>query len=170
MIHIYFGGGKGKTTAACGLAVRAAGAGRRVLFCQFLKSGESCERLAMRRLEDIEWLGAPMDGFLFQMGADERSAAEAAQRDVFRDAAMRMKCGRYGLVVLDEVLWLAVEGIVPERELVCALKAVPEGCEVVLTGASAPEKVLACADYVTEMRKVKHPFDRGARARRGVEF
>ena len=169
MVHIYCGDGKGKTTAAVGLSVRAAGAGKRVVFAQFFKSGESSEIGSLRQLEGISLRHCKSVNKRFaRMTVAEKAQAGEAHRAFFREIVETAKSA--DLVVFDEVLSAVRRGTVPEEMVLAFLKEKPETLEVVLTGRGPTEALLAAADYVTEMRKVKHPFDRGIAAREGIEF
>ena len=133
LIHIYCGDGKGKTTAAMGLAVRCAGSGRKVLLVQFLKDGKSSEFASLARVPDIEVIPQTrVFGFSWTLTPEEKAEA-----------------GRYYTALLE---------------------GKPEGLEVVLTGRGPSQALQDRADYVTEMRMVKHPFERGVPAREGIEF
>ena len=169
MIHVYCGDGKGKTTAAVGLAVRAAGAGKRVVFAQFFKSGESSEIAALRQLEHMTILHCESVKKRFaRMTDEEKARAGEAHRAFFREIAEAAQGA--DLVVLDEILSAIRRGTVPEEMVLAFLREKPEELEVVLTGRGPTEALLSAADYVTEMRKVKHPFDQGIAAREGIEF
>ena len=169
LIQLYTGDGKGKTTAAVGLAVRAAGAGRRVLFAQFLKPGTSSEigvlralpGVALRHCEAVRGWARDMDD-----QQRERAAGEygAFLEGLFAEAA------DYDLLVLDEAPVACRWGLLDPDALLRLLDEKPEGLEVVLTGRDAPPALIARADYVTEMRKLRHPYDRGLRAREGIEY
>ena len=170
LVHIYCGDGKGKTTAAVGLSVRAAGAGRKVLFVQFFKNGNSAELGPLRRLEHVEVRVCETPyGFIWTMDEAERAAAGRDYTALLTGALASARDG-VGLLVLDEVISVCNCGVVPEETLLAFLRDRPEGLEVVLTGRDPSEALLDAADYVTEMRKIKHPYDRGIQARRGIEF
>ena len=171
LVHIYIGDGKGKTTAALGLALRAAGAGLSVWYCQFLKQEESCELAALAHVPNITvQKGEPTDGFLFAMDEAQRAhALESARRRLAR-AREAMESGRYDMVVLDEFLWLLTNDAVTTEEALAMIAARSRGCELVLTGGFAPDELIDAADYVSEIAKRKHPFDRDLPARRGIEF
>ena len=163
LIHLYFGDGKGKTTAAVGLSVRAAGAGKRVLFAQFLKDGSSSELNILRTLPNVEVACCTQNfGFFKAMDGQTYSALLG---DV-----MRKSVGGVDLLVLDEAVAACNHGLIEEATLIDFLRRRPETLEVVLTGRDPSQHLLDAADYVTEMRKRKHPFDRGIAARRGIEF
>ncbi len=165
---MYTGNGKGKTTAAVGLATRAAGRGKRVIFIQFMKpDGGYGEQISLRKL-GVEVHAFGRDAFVRMNGpedADRRLAAEALEF-----ARRALLSGDYDLVVLDEVNVAAHCGLVSVEDVLDALKRRAERTEVVLTGRYAPEAFLEVADLVTEMREVKHYFREGVMAREGVEF
>ncbi|WP_117238367.1 cob(I)yrinic acid a,c-diamide adenosyltransferase [Thermus sediminis] len=167
LVIVYTGDGKGKSTAAFGLALRAHGRGLRVRVFQFLKhqGARFGEHRALERLGiPIEGLG---DGFTWRsrdLLASARLAQEGWQR-----AKEAILSGAYHLVVLDEATYPLRYGWVPLDEVLSALRAKPPHVHVVLTGRGAPEALLELADTVTEMRKVKHAFDLGVPAQRGIE-
>ena len=170
LIHIYCGDGKGKTTAAVGLAVRAAGAGRRVLFTQFFKNGDSSELSILRALETVEVLTCETrHGFWANMDGHER---ERAGRDysALLDRALETARRGAGLLVLDEAVSACNHGVIEEEKLLDFLRGKPAELEVVLTGRDPSAALMERADYVTEMKKLRHPYDRGVGARRGIEF
>lgn len=170
LIHIYCGDGKGKTTASVGLAVRAAGAGKQVLFVQFFKNGDSSEIKVLRTLENIRVdVSERRHGFFRGMDAAEREQA-GEDYSVLLAAALAEAREGVDLLVLDEVISACNYKAVPEGLLTEFLRTKPEGLEVVLTGRDPSEALLALADYVTEMKKLRHPYDKGVMARRGVEF
>ena len=171
MIHVYYGDGKGKTTAAIGLAVRAAGCGKRVLICRFLKNSDSGELAVLEGVGNITLFDCgETEGLFCRMCADKRESTAAKQRDAFLRVCGEISHGGYGTVILDEVLWLCTLGIIDDAELCRLADGVGADCELVLTGGSASDKLLASADYVTRMAKISHPYDRGEAARAGVEF
>ena len=158
LIHLYCGDGKGKTTAAVGLSVRAAGAGKRVLFAQFLKDGSSSELNILRALQNVEVACCEQNfGFFRSMDEQTKAAARLTYSALLEDV-MRKSADGVDLLVLEEA------------PLIDFLRRRLETLEVVLTGRNPSQHLLDAADYVTEMRKCKHPFDRGIAARRGVEF
>lgn len=168
LVHVYTGTGKGKTTASVGLAVRAAGAGLRVAFVQFVKGGpESSELSSLRRLGvAVTRPGVRSSGLMRgTVTSQDRVAADAALQ-----AAADALAGAYDLVVLDEACVAARKGLVDVDGLVSAVCGRAPGVEVVLTGRGAPDELLEIADYVTSMEPFKHPLERGVAARKGVEF
>jgi len=169
LIHIYCGDGKGKTTAAAGLALRAAGAGRKVLFVQFFKDGTSSEIEPLRRLGACVRVVTENLGFLWNMNDEELAHAKEVYTALLRNAEKEAMDG-CGLLVLDEVISAVNYGIVPERELLDFLICRPEGLEIVLTGRDPSPALCDAADYITEMRKIRHPYDNGVTGRKGIEY
>lgn len=169
LIHLYIGTGKGKTTAAAGLALRMLGRGGRVVFMQFLKGENSGERAALRCLPGAAVPDLPEQvQFVFQMTEAEKAAcAEETQRQFRR--AWALAADRQ-LLILDEMLDAIALGLIPEEQVLSALREKPEGLEVVLTGRNASDALRQLADYVTEMVCEKHPYDRGIPAREGIEL
>ena len=155
MVHLYCGEGKGKTTAAMGLALRMAGRGRAVVIAQFLKGADSGERLALAQVPGVRLLEVPERvKFSFQLTPAEREAERTRNTRLL--ALARKAAPSCDLLVLDEV---------------CAAVDCLDSlsCEVVLTGRDPAPELRDRADYLTEMRKVRHPFDRGVCARTGIE-
>ena len=168
-IHIYYGRGKGKTTAAVGQAVRAAGAGFRVLFFQFLKSNSSSERLILEKIPNVTCMpGKDRVSFYSQMSGEERSELKKYHLMVL-DEIVKV-CDSFDILVLDEVLCAMMLGSLDEDRLLDFLRHRPGNLEIILTGHEASEKMLGIASYATEMKKRKHPFDAGIGARLGIEF
>lgn len=171
MIQVYIGDGKGKSTAALGLLIRAVGAGGRALYCQFLKSNDSSELNVLPRLEKITRLTAkPVKGFFEALDEKEKSAVIQNQRELFVDAARHIESGEYSIAVLDELLWAYEFKIISKHDILKLLDALPRDTELVLTGGRAPEFILEKADYVSKIKKIKHPFDKNTPARRGIEY
>ena len=170
LIHLYCGDGKGKTTAATGLALRAAGAGRRVLFVQFFKDGSSAEVKALRSVPGVAVRICPVQHGFFRDMDDETRRRAVADFTALFEAAAAEAAENADLLVLDEAVSACNHGMIPKDALLRFLREKPEGLEVVLTGRDPAPELLELADYVTEMRKIRHPYDRGIRARKGVEF
>ncbi len=170
-IHIYYGNGKGKTTCAMGLAVRAAGCGKKVLIIQFMKTGKSSEIAMLESLPGIEVMDAPrMKKFSFKMTDEEKQEMLEADNDVLGEIREKVAGGDYDLLIMDETLGSCHKGFLDEQLLIDFLKSKPEHLEVVMTGRHPDDTLMDIADYVTEMHKVKHPYDQGIMARRGIEF
>ena len=157
MVHLYCGEGKGKTTAAMGLALRMAGRGKRVVVAQFLKGADSGERYALAMLPQVTLLTP-----------EEREAEQArylALAEQARTLGAQPDCG---LLVLDEVCAAVNTGLLPLEEVISCLDRAAG--EVVLTGRDPDPALVGRADYITEMGKLRHPFDLGTAARPGVEY
>ena len=169
LVHIYCGKGKGKTTASVGLSVRAAGAGKRVLFVQFFKNGVSSEVKMLSMLPGVETLvnEKPVNFFL-KMDEQQKKEAVEIYEELLKKALEQSE--NVDLLVLDEIISTCNYGIADENRLVDFLENKREELEVVLTGRGPSEKLLELADYVTEMTKIKHPYDEGVPARKGIEF
>lgn len=169
LVQVYTGDGKGKTTAGVGLAVRARGAGFAVAFVQFVKGGPRSSELDVLESLGIA-VSRPAEASTGLLGAglndeDRRAAAQA-----WEIAAEAIGSGRYDLVVLDEGCVALAYELIDSAALFDALEARPAYVEVVITGRGATPTLLEVADLVTEMHLVKHPYDRGVPARRGIEF
>jgi cob(I)alamin adenosyltransferase len=167
-VQVYTGDGKGKTTAALGLVLRALGQGLRPAFLQFMKADPGWGEIVM-----LDRLGVPvvqcgLDHWVIKGEATEADlAAAAAGLERARELVVG---GRYDLVVLDELATALFFELVPVEAVLDLLGARPPAVELVITGRRAPEELLAAADLVTEMRPVKHYYDAGVRARRGIEY
>lgn len=199
MIHIYHGNGKGKTTAAIGAAVRAAGAGVPVIFSQFLKDGFSGEVGVLQKMPGIlVLLPEKSFGFTWRMTPEEKRAteiecskllkssaallntqlrAEPRRREIYkkrRDSVGIVKtepekADISAMIVLDEVLDAVNKGMLDREELLKTLFEMPDGVEIVMTGRDPDEAFLNLASYVTRMEKERHPYDSGQLSRIGVE-
>ncbi len=169
LIQVYTGDGKGKTTAAVGLGLRAAGHGFRVFLLQFMKGDpEYGELLALRRVPGFEFEQYGRRSFVKWREPDPEDLGPAAAG--MERAGALLRAARHDLVILDEILCAVDYGLVPEVEVLALLDLKPAGMELVLTGRDAGPSILARADLVTEMREVRHPFTRGIPARKGIEF
>jgi cob(I)alamin adenosyltransferase len=166
LVHLYSGDGKGKTTAAMGLALRALGNGRRVVLVQFLKGEPSGEVALLRQLGAQVLRDAPGMKFVFQMDEAEKQAAREAQNERLRTALAEQA----DLLILDEACAAVRLGMVDEALLRGAVQNKPYAQELVLTGRDPAEWMLEAADYHTEMQCRRHPYQKGIAARRGVEF
>ncbi len=166
LVHLYYGEGKGKTTAAMGLALRALGHGKRVVIVQFLKDGASGEIGALRSLGAKILAGAPDTKFVFRMDAEEKDRTRA-WNDALLEEAAREDCD---LLVLDELCAARQYGLADRTLAQKAVLERPAGREVVITGRTPEEWMLDAADYVTQMRCEKHPYAAGITARKGIEY
>ena len=168
LIHLYCGDGKGKTTAAVGLAVRACGAGKQVVFTQFFKDGSSSEVKSLKLLGIRTIHAQTVKGFYRSMNEQQRQQARQDYTALFRQVVDAAKDA--DLLILDEIVSACNRGVVPETLVVEYLKNKPAQLEVVLTGRDPSPALMELADYITEMRKLRHPYDRGVAARKGIEY
>ncbi len=168
IVLVATGDGKGKTTAAMGTVLRALARGWPVCVVQFIKSGS----WHTGEIKMLSGLGATWhtmgDGFTWE--SDDLEATEARGRHAWGVAAEMISSGGYDLVILDEVTYIVTYGWVPVADVVAVLASRPERTNVIVTGRDAPDEVVALADTVTEMVKVKHAFDQDIRARKGIEY
>ena len=166
MLHVYYGEGKGKTTSAAGLAIRALGHGQKVFFLQFLKSGTSGELAVLRQAGASVFSGKAGTKFVSQMTEEEKKET-ARIHNCFLESA---KDAEWDLLVLDEACAAVSAGMIDEemlRGIVLDNRTVKE---IVITGRNPRPWMLEAADYITEMKYVRHPYELGILAREGVEF
>ena len=168
MIHLYCGDGKGKTTAACGLAVRAAGSGMRVLFVQFFKSGKSSEVTALEKLGIITAHPGVHYGRYKTLDDGKKAEVQNSYGELMHDVIAH--AAEYDLIVLDEAVSTYGYAMIDRKQLMEFLRQEGSRREIVLTGRDPLPELTDAADYVTEMKKVKHPFDGGIAARKGIEY
>jgi len=168
-VHLYVGDGKGKTTAAVGLAVRALGCGHRVMIAQFLKGVPTGE------LEPLERLGATLMRdkdclkFTFQMTPEELERTKRCHAGMLQKAHEAAAAGDVELLILDEVVDAVNAGVIPLESLTSLLGGRAAHVEVVLSGRNPPEILCDIADYYTIFKCVKHPYQTGVPARKGIE-
>lgn len=166
LIHVYTGDGKGKTTAALGLAMRAAGQGMKVAFIQFMKGIPCGEHFFASQHHPFDIVQISVgDSF---SKPEEQLSQEARQTLAY--AEKEMLSGNYDLVILDEILIAANQGLITTRQVLDLLDKKPDSVELVLTGRKAAPEIVQQADLVTEMLMIKHPFNEGTIARRGIEY
>ncbi len=171
MIHCYCGDGKGKTTAAMGLALRYCGSGGRVLIVQFLKGSESCEIYPLQKLDNIQVLRLSRDmGFTFSMDKDTLAACRAEHDEMLAQACKFAFSGSPGMLILDEVTYPYNMGLLDRTSLEKLITSIPPDVELVLTGRDPAPLFLDNADYISQINNLKHPFDKSIPPRRGVEF
>ena len=166
LVHLYYGDGKGKTTAAMGLALRALGSGKRVVVLQFLKGGQSGEIPLLEQLGAKIYRGKAGQKFVFQMNDAEKAETRALQNANLA-AAMAEPAD---LLVLDEAGSAWELDMADKALLQQAVLQRPAGQECVLTAHAAPQWMLDAADYVTEMKCLRHPYQKGVAARKGIEY
>lgn len=169
LVHIYCGDGKGKTTTSVGLTVRAAGSGKKVLFYQFLKDNSSSERNILEKVPGITLVrGREMQKFTFQMNEQELDELRIYNNEML-DKLFEM-AKDYDMLVMDESVYAIKSNLLDEEKLITHLEEKPVGLEVVLAGRNPSQKLMNHADYVSEIQKVKHPFDQGVSSRVGIEL
>lgn len=169
LIHIYCGDGKGKTTAAIGLAIRAAGAGKKVVFAQFFKDGSSSEISVLKAVGNLQTVHCnTVRGFWKRMDDVQKVKASEDYTSFLAEIVILAKDA--DLLVLDEIISACNHGTVTEAVVLDFLRDKPNNLEVALTGRNPSGALLELADYVSEIQKVKHPYDCGIAAREGIEF
>lgn len=179
MLHVYTGDGKGKTTSVIGLAIRAVGSGKKVLFVQFDKgpidNSYYSERTVLRTMENVTLISTGCErmsnGQEFRFGIEQRDLEEA-QRGV-RETLSAIDSGKFDMIILDEIITGVSYGLLkPEsvEEIINRWRENSRTSELVLSGRGASEQLIEQADLVTEMRSIKHYFDRGIPARKGIEY
>ena len=167
-IHIYTGNGKGKTTASLGLALRAAGAGKKVFIAQFVKGMHYAELDALKRFEpEITLRQYGRDCFIrYEPEAEDINLAKQGLTEV----TDKIRSGKYDIVILDEACIALYYKLFSLDELLGIIASKPESLEIVITGRYAPPELIEIADLVTEMIEVKHYYSKGVEAREGIEF
>lgn len=166
-VQVYTGNSKGKTTAALGLALRAAGAGLKVFIAQFIKKRRCSEHKALDRFKDLITIKQYGTGFL-KGEKPAKSEIEAAQKG-FEEVENIISSKTYDMVVLDEINVAVYYKLLNVEDIVNLLNSRPPNMEIVLTGRYADEKIIEMADLVTEMKEIKHYYKKGVKARRGIE-
>jgi len=170
LVHVYCGDGKGKTTAALGLAVRSCGRGHKVLLVQFLKSQDTGELFAFEKLPGITVIrGKEGYRFSFHMTEEEKVHCRAVQDENLSRAIALCRSQHVDLLILDEAIGALDKNLVNRELLLEFLNSKPLGLEVVLTGRNPDDALLELSDYVSEIKKVKHPYDLNITARDGIE-
>jgi cob(I)alamin adenosyltransferase len=167
--HVYTGNGKGKTSAAIGLAVRALGRGWKVLMIQFLKS-ESCsgENTAFKKMENFKCVQFGSPKFI-KKGQIRPIDLRLAQKG-FEMAENAVRKREWDMVILDEIILAVDFDLIPSEQLLGLMKDKPDSVELVLTGRNATPRLMEAADLVSEIKEIKHPYRKGIPARKGVEY
>jgi len=165
-IHVYTGNGKGKTTAALGLALRAIGTGYKVCLIQFLKAQPYGELKSLKLLPKLKIKRFGEKTYIHGRGSqkDKRAAQKAIEW-----ARKAVNSRQYDLIILDEVFLATFFKLIKVEEIVELIKNKPKNVELILTGRKANQQIIKLADYVTEMKEIKHPYQKGVRARKGIE-
>lgn len=171
LIHVYYGSGKGKTTAALGLVLRALGYNKKVVFLQFLKNTPCGEIETLSKFENVTILRGKASDKMFQaMGDYERELTTRIHNENLKLAHQAVFSGSCDMLVLDEALDAVYLGLADNDLLFDIIKNKPDSLELVITGHKKIDDIFNKADYITEMVKHRHPFDRGISAREGVEY
>lgn len=173
LIQVYTGDGKGKTTAAVGQALRFLGRDCRVIMAQFLKQKDaSGEVLILKKLgvEILFWGGDYGKRLIANLPLENVENIRKEGEKFLKEVMQRIKNKRYDLLILDEISVAINHGLIREKNLIELLRNKPDFLEVIITGRGAPSGIISIADLVTEMRKIKHPYDREIKLRKGVEY
>lgn len=172
LIHIYCGDGKGKTTAAMGLGMRAAGRNKKVLLTQFLKSNKTGELNSIEKLSEFFHVvkGVPAKKFVWNMNEEEKLEVKKEHTNRFREVTKKAIEEEYDLLILDEIIATINRDFIMLSEVIDFLKNKPTGLEVVMTGRNPKEELIELADYVSEIKAIKHPYNKGIKSRVGIEI
>jgi len=169
LVQVYTGNGKGKTSAAFGLALRAVGRGLKVFIIQFIKGGfDYGELYVVNKLPNLTLKAFGRGKFVTEKPAGKEDVALASEALALAEEAVRS--GRYDVVILDELSVALSLNLIDLEKVLKLIKEKPKHVELVLTGRDAPEEIVEVADLVTEMKEVKHPFKKGFPARKGIEY
>ncbi|MFB5606837.1 MAG: cob(I)yrinic acid a,c-diamide adenosyltransferase [Candidatus Nitrosomaritimum yanchengensis] len=169
---IYTGKGKGKTTAALGIALRAVGYGKKICMIQFIKgSWHYGEMISSKKLEpDFEMI-AVGKGFVGIIDdKDPKEEHEKIAKEAVKICSKKIQSGNYDIVILDEVNYAINLGLIKLEDIINLVKSKPVELDIVLTGNYAKDELIAIADLVTEMKEIKHPFQKGKKAKKGIDF
>lgn len=171
LVHIYTGDGKGKTSAAIGLGIRACGRGRKVLMIQFLKGALTGEIIAIKRLEPdfIIKRGREIKKFTWNMDKKEMEELKKDTISLFSYAEQEVMNGAWDVIILDEIMAAIHSNALTIDQVSGIIRNKTEKTELILTGRNAPEELKVLSDYVSEIKAVKHPADEGVPARIGIE-
>lgn len=171
LIHLYHGEGKGKTTAAIGLAIRAAGAGRRVAFVQFMKGNDSSEQNILESIERVTVLRSPKDfGFYKQMSEQDKAELREIHDNLLKQVITGASIGKFDVVIMDEVTYAYEWNLLNRQQLEEWIEKKPDGLEIVMTGRNPALFMLEKADYISNIMCQRHPYEKGVVARKGIEF
>jgi cob(I)alamin adenosyltransferase len=168
LIQVYFGNGKGKTTAALGLALRAAGRGKEVLIVQFMKKWDYGELHSIQLIPQISVKTFGTKDFVYKGEAKEVDYQEA--KKAFTEGVQGAKSGKFDIIIFDELNVAIDFELLELQQVLDFLEQKPEDIEIIITGRNAPQEIIDKADLVTEMREVKHPYQKGVQARIGIEY
>ena len=168
LIQVYTGDGKGKTTAALGLALRAAGRNMKVLMVQFMKKWDYGELHSVKLIPNITLETFGTKEFIYKDKVKKIDYEEAEK--AFSFGVKGMQSGNYDIVIFDELNMALYYELLDLKEVIQKIKEKPDNVELVITGRRAPEEIIEIADLVTEMKEIKHPYQKGIEARRGIEY
>ncbi len=172
LVHIYTGEGKGKTTSALGLALRAIKSGLKVYLIQFMKGDTEEKTVKQLNLTNFQYFGHKRNPgkwkWVYKGKVGEEDKQIAAEG--LRFAEQTITEGKYDVVILDEVIIAVWFGLLKEEDLLNLIKKKPVNVELILTGRRASQKLIGVADYVSDVTKVKHPYDKGIIAREGIDY
>ncbi|MFQ9509583.1 MAG: cob(I)yrinic acid a,c-diamide adenosyltransferase [Lachnospiraceae bacterium] len=170
-VHIYYGDGKGKTTAAIGQGIRGAGSNMNVLVVRLLKTENSSELAVLRAVKGIYVYPIEKSfNFYSSLSGDEKNEAFTYYNSLFEKATAYTKQNSVDMVIFDEILDAIQMGIIKEENLIQFIDQYGPNLEIILTGRNPSETLVEKADYISEMVKHKHPFDKGIKARKGIEY
>lgn len=171
LVHLYCGDGKGKTTAAAGLALRGAGAGMKVVFVQFLKGSGSGEIDMFRKIENVTVIRNYKDmGFVSGMSPDEIEELRRMHNKSIDSAMELVHNGQCDMLILDEVCAAYKLNVLDRNRIDDIIDNRPDSMELVMTGRDPERKLIDSADYITEMKMLRHPFEKNIKARKGIEY
>ena len=169
LIHIYCGDGKGKTTASVGLTLRALGNNMKVIYCQFFKDGKSSEIKMLETFDNLTYKKPKeITKMVINMNKDEIINAKKEYLNLFNSVIDISK--NYDMLVLDEIISACTYDFIDENIVIEKIKSISQNCEIVLTGRDPSKKLCKIADYISNVEKIKHPYDNGIVARKGIEF
>lgn len=171
LVQVYTGDGKGKTTAAIGLGIRAAGRGLKVYMVQFLKGADTGELYILKNIANFKvFRFQTSDKFFWNMNDEEKGVLAAEMKEAYDFAVSTLKDKKCDLLILDEIMGVIHNKIYTVEDILKLMEVKPDEIELVMTGRNVPQQIIDKADLVTEMRLIKHPFEKGIPARYGIEY
>jgi len=172
LVHIYTGNGKGKTSAAIGLAIRAYGNGHKILFSQFFKSTSTGEINVLENLRPnvVIIRTSEIKGFTWNMNEEQISHAKKVVYETFDSVKNQVSKDNYDVLILDEIIGTLNNGFLSCEQVLDFLENKPQHLEVVMTGRNAPQELIDFSDYVSEIKEIKHPYQKGIHSRKGIEY
>ncbi len=170
LVHIYTGDGKGKTSASLGLIMRAYGASMKILFVQFLKGQETSEIETLKKLGIKVIRTDEVLKFVPYMNEDEKIVCENSHEMCYNKASDLILWGEYDMVILDEITAAIDLSLIKLDDVIKLIKSKPRCTEIILTGRNAQPELIEIADYVSQINAIKHPYDKGICARKGIEY